>query len=341
VRSLLVVVVLCLAAPLAYAGLRPDSTAPEVVRRQVHHAPAHVRRPSRPLQFVVVSFDGSGGTRLWPYWRNVARRAHAHFTFFLSGVYLLDWPRHDVYEPPRHPRGRSDIGFAASPDVVTGTVGQIAAAYREGHEIGTHYNGHFCAPYDGSVGEWTAADWGQELDQFDRLVFSAHGRALPFGADEVVGGRTPCLQGDFRVLYPLLAERGFRYDASQVAPLGRWPWRERGLWSVALLEIPFVGHTFKVISMDYNFFANQVGVADPERETYLSLRRAFRTSYRGNRAPLSIGNHFETWNDWAYDRALARFLRETCRLREVRCVSFRELVDWLDLRFPRLAVYPH
>jgi peptidoglycan/xylan/chitin deacetylase (PgdA/CDA1 family) len=340
VRSLLVAVAVCVAAPLAYAGLRPDSTARDVRAPRPHHAIHRPHRPSRPPQFVVVSFDGSGGVQLWPYWRNVARRAQAHFTFFLSGVYLLDWSRHDLYEPPRHPRGRSDIGFAATPEVVRGTLRQISAAYREGHEIGTHYNGHFCSPYEGDVGEWTARDWAQELDQFDDLVFSAHGSALPFSRDEVVGGRTPCLQGDFRVLYPLLAERGFRYDASQVAPLGRWPWRERGLWSIPLLEIPFVGHTFKVVSMDYNFFANQIGVAEPERETYLSLRRAFRASYRGNRAPLSIGSHFETWNHGAYDRAIARFVLETCRLREVRCVSFRELVDWLDLRFPRLSRYP-
>ena len=71
-----------------------------------------------------------------------------------------------------------------------------------------------------------------------------------------------------------------------------------------------------------------------ERETYLSLRRAFRESYFGNRAPLSWGNHFETWNHWAYDKALARFLLETCRLPEVRCASFRELVDWLDAQPP-------
>jgi hypothetical protein len=343
VRFILAVVVLCVAAPLAYAGLRPDSTAaPETTQpRRVRHVRKHTHRPTRPPQFLVVSFDGAGGTDLWPYWRRVARRAHAHFTFFLSGVYLLDWPHHDEYEPPRHERGRSDIGFAATPAVVRGTIAQLAAAYREGHEIGTHYSGHFCAPYDGNVGEWDASDWRRELDQFDRLVFTAHREALPFGPDEVVGGRTPCLEGDFRALYPVLAERGFRYDASQVALLGRWPWRERGIWSVPLLEIPFVGHTFRVVSMDYNFLANQVGVADPERETYLSLRRAFQTSYRGTRAPLSIGSHFETWNDWAYNHALARFLVETCRLPQVRCVSIRELVDWLDLRFPRLALYPH
>ncbi|HEY2940456.1 MAG TPA: hypothetical protein VGJ27_11635, partial [Gaiellaceae bacterium] len=72
-----------------------------------------------------------------------------------------------------------------------------------------------------------------------------------------------------------------------------------------------------------------------ERETYLSLRNAFRTSYRGNRAPLSFANHFETWNHWAYDRALSRFVLESCRLPGVRCVTFRELVDWLDAQPPR------
>src|SRR5438128_5751401 len=63
------------------ASPRP-AAAHQVVRKPV---------PLRPLQFVVVSFDGSGGARMWGYWRAVARRAHAHFTFFVSGVYLLDW----------------------------------------------------------------------------------------------------------------------------------------------------------------------------------------------------------------------------------------------------------
>jgi hypothetical protein len=159
---------------------------------------------------------------------------------------------------------------------------------------------------------------------------------VPFGPDEIIGDRTPCLQGDFSALYPALVARGFRYEASQVARLGVWPWRERGLWSTPLLEIPFVGHTFDVISMDYNFMANQTGIAPAsiERETYLSLRRAFFTSYFGNRAPLSIGNHFETWRGWAYDHALARLLVDVCRLPEVRCASFRELVDWLDAQPP-------
>ena len=49
------------------------------------------------------------------------------------------------------------------------------------------------------------------------------------------------------------------------------------------------------------------------------------------------GSHFETWNHRAYNRALTRFLLETCGLPDVRCVSYRELVDWLDARPARRA----
>jgi hypothetical protein len=277
---------------------------------------------------------------MFEYWRAVARRVHAHFTFFVSGVYLIDWAQSSRYRGPRHARGRSDIGFAPDRQFADATRAELASAYREGDEIGTHFNGHFCAPFDGNVEDWNAADWSHELDQFETLLFD--GDKLPFGPDQVVGGRTPCLQGNMRVLYPVLARRGFRYDASQVAPPGTWPWRQGGIWSVPLLELPFVGHTFRVVSMDYNFLANQTGgSAGVERQTYLTLRAAFLKSYRGNRAPLSIGFHFETWYDRAYDQALSRLLGEVCGRPQVRCVSIRELVDWLDLRFPRLAAYPH
>jgi hypothetical protein len=342
---------------LAFTGFRlhpsRERSAARAETVPVRTVPVHRRhrvRPRRPPQFLVVSFDGSGGVRLWPYWRSVARRAHAHFTFFVSGVYLLDENRRNLYRPPRHEAGTSDIWFArpdgglSAREVVRGTLEQIAAAYREGNEIGTHYNGHFCAPFSGSVGEWTARDWRRELDEFDDLLFDASVNnrldppvRLPFGPSEIVGGRTPCLQGNLRILYRVLAARGFRYDASQIAPLGAWPRRKLGIWSFPLLEIPFVGHTFRVLSMDYNFLANQIG-EDPaavERETYLSLWRAFRTSYYGNRAPLSFANHFETWNQWAYDHALTRVVLRACRLPDVRCVSFRELADWLDAHLYR------
>jgi hypothetical protein len=269
----------------------------------------------------------------------------------VSGVYLLDEARRSLYRPPRHEPGSSDIGFAqaegdrSARQMVRGTLEQVIAAYGEGHEIGSHFNGHFCAPYEGNVDQWTRADWHQEIHQFYKLFFRATENnqlrsipKVPLGADEIIGVRTPCLQGDFEALYPALVAHGFRYDASQVARLGDWPRRELGLWSTPLLEIPFHGHTYDVVSMDYNFLANQTDVApaEIERETLLSLRHAFLASYFGNRAPLSIGVHFETWRSWAYDRAVTRLLVGVCRLSEVRCVSYRELVAWLDAQPPRL-----
>jgi hypothetical protein len=306
--------------------------------------------PVRPPQFVVVSFDGAGGEQMWTYWRSLARRAHAHFTFFVSGAYLVDWAHRMRYRPPGRERGSSAIGFALPTGdlTVARTIRAMAAGYREGHEIGTHFVGHFCGA--GGVGDWTAAEWRSELRQFDALLFRA-GRKLPFGRDEIVGDRTPCLEGNLDALYPVLRAHGFRYDASRLAPLGRWPQRRLGLWSFPLSELPFIGHTFRVVSMDYNLFANQVGLApaQAERQSYRTFWNAFRVSYLGNRAPLSIGQHFETWNSWAYDHALTRFLLRACRLPEVRCVSFRRLADFLDSvpaarlrryesgRFPRLG----
>jgi hypothetical protein len=223
---------------------------------------------------------------------------------------------------------------------------QIALGYRDGNEVGTHYNGHFCGA--GGVGTWTGADWSHELDQFDALFFG-HGLKLPFRTSEIVGGRTPCLEGNLDALYPVLAERGFRYDASRTAVLGSWPLKRLGIWSFPLLELPFIGHTFRVVSMDYNFMANQANESHAriENETYRTLWNAFRASYLGNRAPLSLGNHFETWESWAYDHALSRFLLRACRLPEVRCSSFVELANWLDAQRPkrlarfRAGRFPH
>jgi hypothetical protein len=290
--------------------------------------------PARPPQFVVASFDGSGGARLLGYWRGVARRAHARFTFFVSGVYLVDWAHHDRYAPPERPRGESAIGFAPDQAWIAAMRRELALAYRDGDEIGTHYNGHFCGT-DG-VATWSAADWTQELQEFDRFLVDGAPK-LPFGPQAIVGGRTPCLEGNLGILYPVLARHGFRYDASGQVLLGTWPVKRDGIWSFALPELPFVGHTFRVVGMDYNFMANQIdeSPAQIESETYRTLWNAFLASYRGNRAPLSLGNHFETWESWAYDHALTRFLLRACRLPDVRCTTYEKLADWLDALPPK------
>ena len=333
-RRLLALVVLVGAAVFAGTTLG-EPASPTVEPATIAPKPKPPKRLARPPQFVVVSFDGAGGATLWRYWRSVAKRAHAHFSFFVSGVYLLDWARHDRYLPPAEPSGYSAIGFAPDRAWAAATRRQLALGYQEGNEIGTHYNGHFCG--QGGVDSWSSVDWSQELDMFDWLLFG-RGRKLPFGPGEVVGGRTPCLEGKLDVLYRLLARRGFRYDASRTASLGTWPTRRLGIWSVPLLELPFYGHTFNVVSMDYNFLANQGGLSHAriEEETYRTFWNAFRTTYHGNRAPLSLANHFETWEGWAYNHALTRFLLRACGLPEVRCTTIRALVDWLDRQSPRL-----
>ena len=85
-----IAVVACATASLTFAGFRPDATAKERPLRQPPPTRHVEPRPEPRPQYIVVSFDGSGGTQLWPYWRAVARKVHAHFTFFVSGVYLID-----------------------------------------------------------------------------------------------------------------------------------------------------------------------------------------------------------------------------------------------------------
>jgi hypothetical protein len=170
---------------------------------------AHYRRPP---QFVMVSFDGSGDPKLWRHWRAVGARTGARFSFFLSGVYLLDPAQRRLYHPPRHSAGSSDIGFSPSAAAVRALVRQIDLGYAEGHEIGTHYNGHFCQPYPGNVGTWSRSDWRREIGQFHKLM--RHAR-LAVPDSEIRGGRTPCLQGHLARLYPVLRSQGMTYDASQ------------------------------------------------------------------------------------------------------------------------------
>src|SRR5713101_5778587 len=54
--------------------------------------PAWMRRLApgeKPPQFVLFSFDGVGSHEHWRRILPIADRVHAHFTGFLSGVYLL------------------------------------------------------------------------------------------------------------------------------------------------------------------------------------------------------------------------------------------------------------
>ncbi|CAM5535781.1 hypothetical protein [Streptomyces chartreusis] len=322
----------------AYTGAQPHLPRPE-----------RLKPGQKPPQFVVFSWDGAGedGQRLFSHFRKVARANNATMTYFLSGVYMLPDHKRDLYRPPQHSPGRSAIGFNDA-EGISDTVKQLRLAWLEGNEIGTHFNGHFCGS-GGGVGEWSVEEWKDEITQAKRFVKSwktntgmSKASPLPFDYDkELIGARTPCLEG--RKNFVLAArEMGFRYDSSGVNNQ-LWPVKREGLWDLSMQLVPFPGHSYEQLTMDYNFMVNQSGTksqGDPDKHEFWGdqmrdgLLMGFRRAYEGNRAPLIIGNHFESWNGGTYMRAVEEVVEAVCNKPDVRCVSFRQLADWLDAQDP-------
>ncbi|MER5418066.1 hypothetical protein [Streptomyces virginiae] len=305
-----------------------------------------------PPQFVVFSWDGAGeiGNGLFPRFLKLARDHGASMTFFLSGLYLLSESKKHLYRPPRNPVGASDIGYLKDENIRS-TIRYIREAWIDGHEIATHFNGHFCGG-PGSVVTWSTADWHNEISQAVSFVTNWRTNTgfteispLPFDyRKELVGGRTPCLLGQESLL-PAAAELGWRYDASSPGGLQIWPTKKHGVWDFPLQSLPFPGHSFEVLSMDYNILANQSNKTTRgassnypawRAQATLTYLNGFRRAYQGNRAPLFIGNHFEEWNGGIYMDAVEEAIRGMTGHKDVRLVSFRQLTDWLDAQDPRM-----
>ncbi|MEU0442325.1 MULTISPECIES: hypothetical protein [unclassified Streptomyces] len=320
-------------------------------------APQPLEPGQEPPQFVVFSWDGAGevGNGLFPRFLDLAKEHGASMTFFLSGLYLLPESKKRLYDPPNNPRGASDIGYLTD-DHIKETLKNLRRAWLEGHEIGTHFNGHFCGESHGSVKHWTPKQWRSEIDQAKSFVKQWRTNTgwtelepLPFDYDkELVGGRTPCLLGQDNLL-PTARALGWRYDAS--SPGGRqvWPVKKQGIWDLPLQQIPFPGRSFEVLSMDYNMLANQsLNSTKAPAHNYPGWRKqsaqayiqGFKRAYETNRAPLFIGNHFETWNGGIYmdavEEAIKHIAREKEKGADVRMVSFRQFVDWIDVQKPEV-----
>ncbi|MER5655935.1 hypothetical protein ABT076_23290 [Streptomyces sp. NPDC002131] len=318
-------------------------------------AQPHLPRPERlkpgqkPPQFVVFSWDGAGedSQKLFSHFRKVSKANNATMTYFLSGVYMLPEDKRDLYRPPQHSAGSSEIGFNDQQGIED-TVKQLRGAWLEGNEIGTHFNGHFCGT-EGGVGQWSVADWKSEIAQAKSFVKSwktntglKKESALPFDYDkELIGARTPCLEGRQNFM-KAAHQLGFRYDSSGVNDQ-LWPQKKEGLWDLSMQLVPFPGHSYEQLTMDYNFMVNQSGTqtqGDPDKQRLWGdqmrdgLLKGFDRAYDGNRAPLVIGNHFESWNGRNYMRAVDEVVERVCTKAEVRCVSFRQLADWLDAQDP-------
>ncbi|MDO0935447.1 hypothetical protein QQY66_28665 [Streptomyces sp. DG2A-72] len=344
-------------------SVKPKATARPIGDGSTSFTGKQPHQPSKPVplepgqappQFVIFSWDGAGevGNGLFPRFLELAKQHDAHMTFFLSGLYLLPESKKRLYDPPNNPRGASDIGYLTD-EHVKATLTNVRQAWLDGHEIGTHFNGHFCAG-TGSVGNWTPQQWKSEIQQAKAFVKEWRTNtgwtdmpALPFDYEkELVGGRTPCLLGQDNLL-PVARELGWRYDAS--SPGGRqvWPTKKNGIWDLPLQQIPFPGRSFEVLSMDYNMLANQSlnttkapsynypGWRKQSSEAYIA---GFQRAYETNRAPFFIGNHFEQWNGGIYmdavEAALKHIAREKEKGEDIRLVSFRQFVDWMDVQKP-------
>ncbi|MER8160664.1 hypothetical protein [Streptomyces sp. NPDC094472] len=329
-----------------------DGSTSKGEQRPADPKPERLAPGQKPPQFVVFSWDGAGevGNGLFPRFRKLAKDHGATMTFFLSGIYCLPESKKSLYRPPNNPVGASDIGYLTD-EHIKETLRNVREAWLEGHEIGTHFNGHFCSG-SGSVENWTSAQWKSEIDQAMSFVTEWRTNTrftdvepLPFDYHkELIGGRTPCLKGQTNLL-PTARELGWRYDASSPGGLQVWPSKKQGVWDFPLQQIPFPGHTFEVLSMDYNILANQSqnstnappanypGWRKQATEAYIA---GFKRAYETNRAPLFIGNHFEQWNGGIYMDAVEEALKHMAdeKRKDVRLVSFKQFTDWMDAQDP-------
>lgn len=290
--------------------------------------------PAGKPQYVVISFDGAHDNALWARSRALAAETGAHFTYFLSCVYLLTPDTKAAYQAPHHSAGRSNVGFAETRDDVVGRLGQMWTARSEGHEIASHGCGHF----DGK--DWSRADWLSEFSSFKTILRDAYkingidGEPADwkdFAETEIKGFRVPYLSTG-KGLDSALKEAGFQYSASGVSDGPVDADRKARVPLYSLPMVPEGPRSRRIIAMDYNLFVRHSGgkensgdAAAFSERTYQAFKTAYDTESAGKKRPLQFGFHFVLMNGGAYWDALERFAREVCVRPDTKCVSYREL----------------
>lgn len=296
-------------------------------------------------QFVLFSFDGSKSVNMLndtlDFERTMSLNGKPlHFTYFINAAYFLTPDNAKLYQAPGQSAGISNINFSSTTADIAVRIRTFNTAYNLGNEIGSHTVGHF----DGS--RWSYDDWKKEFVSFDVLMRNVQENNLPTPIDSPVfldsikGFRAPDL-GVNDNLYKVLSEFHFTYDTSGVARVDTWPRKDSyGIWHIPLAEIT-VGKGHQVLSMDYNFFKLQSNVKEkavkgtPLWDTFFdqmfnAYTDYFNTNYNGNRAPIIIAGHFSKWNDGVYWEVMKKFADSVCGRPEVKCVTYKELVDYLD-----------
>ncbi|MEV6235726.1 polysaccharide deacetylase [Lentzea sp. NPDC051838] len=327
--------------PPSFQSSGPSSTEPAPPKQ-----PAWMRKLAageKPPQFVLFSFDGASSKKHWDRVLPLARKNNAHVTGLLSGVYLVPDEDRATYTGPGHAPGRSSIGFGGSRQDVAERIQYLNTAIEAGHEIGTHYNGHYCAGDEPSVGRWNTEQWKAELDAFKAILDKARAAGLKLPAEAIRGGRTPCLEGDWQQAFPAMASRGLVYDTSHVSLGVQWPSIQDGLWEFPMPEVRVPALGRRVVMMDYNFWYVLNGAKEePARAAEFTqivvdtYRSVYQTALNSNRAPLVIGNHFNDWSGSAFSNAMEQYLGEVCAQAETVCATYGEVIQWMALQDPAI-----
>ncbi len=323
-----------------------DSTPP---RAASNVSLTKLREGEKPPQFVLFSLDGAGSHSILQRFLSTAAASSARFTAFLTGTYLIADEHADSYTGPGHEPGASSAGFGGANGDIATEVGDLSAAWVAGHEIGTHYNGHFCAGNPPSGDDWSTADWDSELRQFRTFVDTFRTingyddlPPLPFTSADIRGGRIPCLEGDLAAVTPVWKKYGMTYDTSKNRFAGiAWPEALDGIWEFQMPYAYSPAFGRNVIGMNYNMWATFNGAKD-DPSSVKQLRAWVRQTYdyqfdavfNGNRAPLVIETHASEWNGDAFVPPALDFMADVCVRDDVICATFSDVVAWMQAQDP-------
>lgn len=338
------------AAPSAAAPETKPAPPPSTAQRPESPVPlVPLKSGDTPPQFVLFSLDGAGSHEIWQRFLAAAEESGARFTAFLTGLNLIADKHRDAYTGPGHRPGKASTAFGGDAAAIATEVADLNAAYAAGHEIGTHYNGHFCAGNPPSGNDWTTADWRSELGQF--FTFLGTFRqingyddmpGLDFDKSEIAGGRIPCLEGDLAAVTPVWKKYGMTYDTSKNRFTGiGWPELIDGIWEFQLPYAYSPAFDRKIVPMNYNLWATFNGAAE-QPDTAPRLRAAVKQTYEyffdevyhGNRAPLVIETHANLWNGDSFVPPALEFMAEVCGKKDVICATYSDVVAWLGVQDP-------
>ena len=312
----------------------------------------------RPPQFVLFSFDGGRQDARWKTFLDAAADSDAKFTVFQSAINLIETANRENYTAPGNEPGYVGTEFGGDEAEVAQRIENINTAHAAGHEIGTHYAGHLCAPTRYGADHWSTAEWKQEYGSFTDILSDPGaynpGSSLPaleVTPDDVKGGRLPCLDGEWDQLVPMWKDNGLEYDTSRAAATSgvAWPYQEDGIWE---FEMPMTWSPVLaekgaaspfVMAMDYNFWISGNGGKDIPEDVarltdfqYRTYRYMYDSAFAGNRAPLVFGNHFNDWGLNAFNPAVEKVMREVCVEEDTYCVTYQQMIAWLELQDPEV-----